>query len=362
MGKRLLFITTGLSYGGAAKMLSFVAESLYRRGHNVHIANIGTTSKNDNRQSLPPEIVVHEVFAEGKILFRRIAQLRDIIAIAKNMGADVIIGFTMYPNIMAAIAAKAIHKKSIISERGDPYRTFDNSLLSKIIQFIINHASGAVFQTSQAGQFYSKRLQQKAVVIPNPIFVSDHINMRIFEQREKTVISVGRLDNVQKRYDVMIKAFAKFSEKHPDYTLDLYGNGPDESMVIAFSKELGIEDKVNIKGVTTESQQKLAEAGIFVITSDYEGISNSLLEAMSVGIPCVSTDHSPGGGRLLIKDHENGILVPIGDIDGISKALCEFAENKALAKSCGKKAEEVLVDYAPEKIIDMWERYVLSIG
>ena len=111
-------------------------------------------------------------------------------------------------------------------------------------------------------------------------------------------------------------------------------------------------------GVTRTPMQDISDAGMFLITSDYEGISNSLLEAMAVGLPCVSTDHTPGGARLLITDHENGLLAPMGDVDALAGAMCEFADNPELAQKCGNNARDVVNRFEPSRIIDQWEEYI----
>ena len=100
---------------------------------------------------------------------------------------------------------------------------------------------------------------------------------------------------------------------------------------------------------------------MFIITSDFEGISNSLLEAMAAGLPCVSTDHTPGGARLLIQDHENGLLAPVADCEGLAAAMCEFAENPSLAEKCGNNAKDVVNRFDPQRIIDTWENYIISL-
>ena len=175
------------------------------------------------------------------------------------------------------------------------------------------------------------------------------------------MVSVGRLDNFQKRYDVMLEAFKLFHNRHPDYTLKLYGDGADVEQIRKWVRDLGLSDAVRFMGLTKQPMQDIAADGMFLITSDFEGISNALLEAMAAGLPCVSTDHTPGGARLLIQDHENGLLAPIADAQKLADAMCEFAEDPALAEKCGKNARAVLERFAPERIIDMWEEYCLGV-
>lgn len=353
----ILFITQSLGFGGAAKMLSFVAESLAARQHKVSIANLkGTKSATDYERAISKEIQIKDFSG-----LSRVKQICGIRKFAKSVSADVIIGFTEMPNMLARVVGISLGIPSIISERGDPTRMAGNSLKSKIAMKIINTSRGGVFQTGGAQSCYGKGLQKRGVVIPNPIFINGELPQVQYSEREKTVVSVGRLNNYQKRYDVMLDAFKLFAAKHPEYILKLYGNGSDEQLIRSWVEERGLTDNVRFMGLTTQPMQDICRDGMFLITSDFEGISNALLEAMAVGLPCVSTDHTPGGARLLITDHENGLLAPVEDAKALAAAMCEFAENPDLAAMCGDNAKEVINRFAPEQIIDMWEAYVLEI-
>ena len=361
--KKILFITNSMGFGGAEKMLTFVASSLSNRGHQCCIVNLNTIGDyiNEKKQSVNDAIVVYTFKKQNGGVNRHGFIVQEICKVAKNFKADILVGFTGFPGFYARMVGLKLHIPSIMSERGDPERTTPNSLKAKLLLAVINTSKGGVFQTDGAKAFYGKGLQKRGVVIPNPIFVNGEIPVVDFETREKTVVSVGRLDNEQKRYDIMIKAFKIFSEKHPEYTLKLYGRGSDEELIKKWVKEATLDEKVRFMGVSAQPMQDIANDGMFLITSDYEGISNALLEAMAVGLPCVSTDHTPGGARLLIKDHENGLLAPVEDSEALAEAMCEYAENPKLALKCGNNAKDVLVRFAPNRIIDMWEEYIVNI-
>lgn len=354
----IVFITQSLGFGGAAKMLTFVAESLRERKHNIGIVNLkGTVSVTEYEREVSAEITVLDVSGMG-----RKEQLKKIRKFAKDFSADILIGFTEIPNFIARLVGFTLGIPSIISERGDPSRTgLGKGLKSRIVSLLINTSQGGVFQTDGARDFYGKGLQKRGLVIPNPIFINGEIPTVRYADREKTVVSVGRLDNFQKRYDVMLDAFKLFSEKHPEYALKLYGKGSDEELIESWANERNLSSKVKFMGLTTQPMQDIAKDGMFLITSDYEGISNSLLEAMAVGLPCVSTDHTPGGARLLITDHQNGLLAPIEDAPALAAAMCEFAESPSLAEKCGENAKGVINRFAPDKIIEMWESYIFQL-
>ena len=353
----IVFITSSLGFGGASKMLVFTAESLAARGHRVCIANINNTNDVTNiKRDVSDNIRVVEIAVRN-----RKKQILDIAKISREFSADVIIGFTSVPSMIAKIVGSLLRIPSIMSERGDPTKTSSRTLKCILQNYIVNRSNGGVFQTEGAKALYGKRLQKRGTVIPNPIFIDGEINYVDPECREKSVVSVGRLDNYQKRYDIMLDAFKIFSASHNDYVLKLYGKGSDEELIRSWAKERGIEEKVKFMGISMSPMTDISRDGMFLITSDFEGISNSLLEAMAVGLPCVSTDHTPGGARLLIKDHENGLLAPIGDSEALAKAMCEFADNSELAKTCGENAKQVLIRFAPEKIVDSWENYINNV-
>lgn len=355
--KNLLFITSSTSFGGAAKILCFIAESLAERGYNVTIANLKITQNVTNYE---------RNFVNAKVILvknnkHNVDTIHHLKNICKNVKADAIIGFTAFPNMYAVILGKLLHIPSIISERGDPFRTFDKSIKSKFMKLIINQATGGVFQTDGAKKFYGTRLQNCSRIIPNPILLTGEVPNVKFEERKKTIVYVGRIENQQKRLDITLKAFQIFNQHYPNYILKIYGRGTQENEIKQCCVELGIQDKVKFMGLTTNVMKDIAYDGMFLITSDYEGISNSLLEAMAVGLPCISTDHTPGGARLLIENKENGLLVPIGDYKSVANAMCEFVENPLLAKKCGENARDVTNRFNPKHIIDIWEEYILSI-
>ena len=361
---KIVFLTNSIGFGGAEKMMAFVANSLCKRNHDVSVINFNTVAEEINSylQVFDGRIRVLS-FSGAKD--GQLARFKKTIFALKNISknnADVIIGFTAFPNYVGRIVGSLKGIPSIMSERGNPYITIDKSNLhSRLELAIINRSRGGVFQIEGAKAFYSKKLQERSTIIPNPIFIKEPINSVPYENREKTIVSVGRLDNYQKRYDVMIKAFSIFEKKHSDWELKLYGNGSDVGKIKGWIAEEGVVDKVSFMGVTKNPMRDISTDGMFLITSDFEGISNSLLEAMAVGMPCVSTDSTPGGARMLIQDGVNGLLAPIGDPESIASAMCKFVENPKLAKSCGKNAMEVINRFDADKLITCWEEYLQKI-
>lgn len=360
----ITIVTNSFGYGGAEKMVFFLAEGLKDRGYNVSMINLnvnGIVARTPSSEILYQSAVIKKASNSFKYHYD---YLKFTYKAAKSFRPDIIIAFTDFANFCVPIVAKLLHVPSLISERGDPSALYLKcSRLFKLKFKIMNTADYAVFQTEGAKQMYCTHLKRNSVVIPNPIFLDkSDIPEKKYKDSPKTVVSLCRLDmNSQKRFDVMVRAFYEFHKSHQHYKLVVYGQGECSSLIENLSTELGIRESVELRGRTSTPLESLVKEGIYLISSDYEGISNSLLEAMAVGMPVVSTDHTPGGARLLITDHENGLLAPIGDFNAIAKALGEYADDPQLSEKCGRNAKNVLYRFTPENTLNAWESFIKSI-
>lgn len=361
---RVLLLTNSIGFGGVEKNVAFIANSLVDKGHCVSIVNYNSVDASIARtkQSFYEAIDIH-TYAGTNGRLKRLQKVLFTLKVSKKFRPHVIIGFTAFPSYAAKLVSILTGIPSIMTERGNPYVTINlKNLPSRIELFFINRSKGGVFQIEGAANFFSEKLQSRSTIIPNPIFVKSIIDVESFSMRNKTVVSVGRLDNYQKRYDIMIKAFALFSKQHPDWILQLYGDGKDKDLIRKWCEEENVLDKVEFMGVSSYPLNDIKDSGIFLITSDYEGISNALLEAMAIGLPCVSTDSEPGGARMLINDKINGRIVERRNPEAIASALCDFVENPDFADSCGNKAKDVLARFDKDLIAAKWEAYLLTVA
>lgn len=354
---KIMFCIACLHYGGAEKNMCLLANELVNRGHKVSICNFNhlpTTQKIDNR------IKVYDVPQYNKRIVKRLQQISYMCKLFKKEKPDILVSFLFMPNFLTAIIGKILGIPTIISERGDPYR--HKSKTMKFIYHFYNWASGAVFQSYGAQAFFSKKLQERSCVIPNPVALKAGIMVAEWEKRKKTIAFVARFEVAQKRQDIMLKAFRIVQNKHPDYSLDFYGDGSDEEKMKELTRSLGLSESVRFNGVVNKVEEKISHSRLFVLSSDFEGIPNSLMEAMSIGLPCVSTDCSPGGARMLIENEENGLLVPCGNPEELAKAINRMIEDEQFAERCGAAAVRVKDKYAIDKIMDAWENYIIEVS
>lgn len=250
--------------------------------------------------------------------------------------------------------------KVIASERNLPstYPTWQQRFLRRLA----TKADGWVFQTREQMLWYGiKNSKTNQTIIPNAInsiFVLNKEKAEVI--RNNKIVNVGRL-NPQKNQALLLKAFASISSKYPHYVLSLYGDGGLKDSLIVLAKELGIEKKVEFNGFVKDIKSEISNAELFVLSSDYEGMPNALMEAMALGLPCVSTDCRGGGARALIKDEINGLLVPCNDVEALANAMERMLSDKGYADNCGREAHKICESLSAEKIYNDWESFIKYI-
>lgn len=348
---KVFMVIKRLRYSGAYKMFMWVAKALANRGHEV---TVFTFMKNDVEE-LQPNIRWIKADLENASIFRKVKETRRWM---KETSADISISFLLDANIINTLACLGTKTKSVICERNDPYKPHYYKL--KLTKPLFRLADGAVFQLPKVAEYYSM-VKGPTAVIPNPVITtSAEIELKPFDKRGNVIVSLGRYDIFQKRQDVLLNAFARFLESHPDYMLKFYGDGPDEGRIKKMVESLGISNNVVVGGITNHSAQVLSKSKFFVLSSDFEGIPNALMEAMSIGLPCISTRCRPGGAEYLIEDGKSGLLVNTGDVEGMYQAMSKIADT-SIGDKLGLEAKKVTGRFSEERITDMWCEYIQKL-
>ena len=163
----------------------------------------------------------------------------------------------------------------------------------------------------------------------------------------------------QKNQKMLIEAFASVLKKYPEYQLIIYGDGQGREGLEKLISERKLESRVLLPGSTTQLHEKIKSAELFVLSSDYEGMPNALIEAMCLGLPVISTKVS--GATDLIKDHENGLLTEVGNQSELEAAMLELLENKELSAKLSKKAVELNEMLELSQIMEQWIAFIKEI-
>lgn len=353
---RILFIRDFFDYGGASKMIVSVATAMSNYGHESYVYAYGS-------ELCPIEIPDRVQFVKGtpyinNRVFRHPAKIGEIRTKIKEIDPDLIVTFMPYPSILTILAKIGLHIPIVISERGDP--AIYGGFIKHIGHKIISTANGAVFQTEGAREFYKGKLYNKSIVIPNAVTIKKKERIPL-EKRSNEIAFVGRFFNRQKRQDLMVSAFEQIANEFPDIDLVFYGDGQDQKMIEKMVRDKGLDTRVRFAGSVSPIEDYIKFSRMYVLASDYEGIPNSLIEAMCVGLPCVATDCTPGGARLLIKDRINGLLVPRDNVKALKNACCKILGDVEWSEKIGLAAQNVCDEFAPERIYYSWNLYLNNI-
>lgn len=267
----------------------------------------------------------------------------------KHKGAAAF-GFLVRSNIAMLMAANSVKVKTVFCERNNPVRPDMPKNIMKLRDKLCKKCSEAVFQTYEQKDYYTK-IKGKKVVIPNAI--KDGLPERFEGKRRNEIVNFCRLSK-QKNLPLLIDAFEMILKEYPDYTLRIYGKGEEKENLIKYIEDKGLQEKVFLNDFAEDIHERIRDAKMFVSTSDFEGLSNTMIEAMAIGLPCVCTDCDGGGAKMMIKDHENGLLVPKGDLKAVYSAMKEIINDKELSEKLSVNATKVKEDLKASKITEKW--------
>ena len=352
---KVAIFTARLIYGGGEKVQNWVARQLIEAG--IQVAYFAPTVDEEYLQKLQKldlfgkvEPVQYPHRIKARHPFRFTKEMRRLY---REHGIDAILIFG--GSFWEEWAARQMGVKVILAERSNPgWRKWPNRLL-KQIQFRLG--DGYVFQTCEQSQCYSKFAQNHCAIILNPII--DEFPLSSVPIR-KEIVTVGRLSEV-KNIPGILSAFARFRSSHPDYKLVVYGSGPQEQTIREVIAERHLEGAVEIIKNKTNIPELIEGAALFVFNSTNEGMPNALVEAMSVGLACISTDCPIYGPRALINDGENGALIPVNDDNALYNKMCEIIDNEELANKYRKNAILIREKLKQEKIAKQWIDFFKSI-
>lgn len=351
-----------ISDGGAERVMSVLANSLADRGHAVTLVADYATPKEYPLVSGVDRIILDGDFTEVSSKGRVMRQLRRIVKLrymCQKKKADILVSFMSEGNARAILATRFLRTKNLISVRLDPKISYKGRAAKIMAKVLYPLADGCVFQTKDAQSWFSPKIQKRSQVIFNP--VSDAFyRVEPVEEHTKRIVTCGRLDR-QKRFDLLIDAFAKVCEEFADYKLEIYGQGNLEAELQERINALGKQDRITLMGRCEDIPNAIKDAGLFVLSSDYEGLPNALMEAMALGLPVISTDCGGGGARALIDHGKDGLIVPCDDVDALAGAIRESLRDSETMMCRGQCAREKAAGFAADRIVNQWVAYIQDI-
>lgn len=350
---KIMMAITGMQSGGAERVMATLCNELSKR-HEVCLL-IMKTAQSDYSISDRVEVVAGSI--ENQNLLKCVQFTKREIT---RRNPDVILSFMTKTNIILLLAAMqtGMSRRVVLAERANPYNA--KSIFRIMRRFLYPHAGGAVFQTVQAQKYYDGIIKSDSIVLKNPL--NPDFDDEAYEGiRRKAIVTMGRL-SVEKNQKLLVEAFSKIALKYTEYIVEIYGDGPLKEELQRQIDSSGLNKRVLLMGRKDRVRDYVKDASIFVLPSNSEGMPNALLEAMALGIPSIATDCPIGGSAFIIRDHENGLLLPMNDADALAQALAELIQNRVLAEKLGRNGRKVTEDFAAEKVSAEWEAYLKEVA
>jgi len=355
--KKIMFAIGSLARGGAEKVISILASQCAKNGLDVALVLLNNTER---AYKVSDKVKIYQTQADGKRLkeFVCIKQAKEFV---KEFNPDIIVPFLPLTTLCFFLVNIGIGKKIIVSERADPYRKLSEStqgIKHKIVHILIRNlkmltlGSHMIFQTPDAQKYYGKKAATKGTVIPNPLDTSA-LPERFEGEREKKIVAAGRFSE-EKNFPMLLRAFARFRKEFPKYTLELYGEGGLRGQLETLCKQLNVEDSVLMPGFVGGLADRMVNAAMYISTSNHEGISNSMLEALGMGVPTIVTDCPVGGAKMFVKTDENGILIEMNDEEALYNAMVKIASDKEYSEKISQNAIKIREELSAEKITEKW--------
>lgn len=354
--KKLIVSLATLGSGGAERVLSVLSKPLVERFDEVQYV---MWEGGEAFYEIDPRVkIVSLPSLSGRS--GRNKQIKTFRQYIKKEKPNLILSFLTPYNMLVLLSTMGLKQRVVVAERTDPSRLLaGGKLMLWLRDCLYRGAIGVLTQTEYAKSCYDKTFAGETKVVYNPITMTEEqVGMALRTEKEKTFVSVGRLEAV-KDQDMMIRAFNRFHQSHPDFKLVIYGEGPMRQQLESLVGLLGLEGIAILAGQNNKVWDAIASAECFLLSSEYEGMSNAMAEALCLGLPVIST--KVAGATELIKDGVNGYLVDVHDAGTMAKRMCEVTDNEELRRSMGEEAVKVFELLRSEKICQEWVDYLSGL-
>lgn len=342
---KICFIAANLNSGGAERVMSLLANKFIENGYEVEFIFL----KKDIRfyplhKNIKIKVAEKECGSES--LIKKLLWMRKYI---KHNKPDVIFAFRIAVYCVTLLSLSGVKVPIIASERNDP-RFYGLKL--KLLQMVLLPLTDRfVVQTQHIKDYFPKFIQNKTDIIFNPVTEKAFSLPNV--PKDRRIISVGRLHS-QKNQKMMIEAFARVSKEFPEWKLVIYGEGPEREALELRIKDLELRKQILLPGRSENIIDELNKSEIFAFSSDYEGMSNAVVEAFCVGLPIITTKVS--GTEDIIIDGENGFLLERNDVTGMEKAMRKLMSDENLRIKMGIVNKTKSDIFNTDSIFKQWEK------
>ena len=363
---RITLVISTFSSGGAERAMSVMADHWANNAHEVNLITLSSPSEDFYRISSKVKRIGLGLLGDSTNLLeavrgnlQRVKSLRREI---RKSQPDAIISFLDTTNVLTLLATLGLGSPVIVCEQIDP-RQYHIGLAWEVLRRLLYPRARAVVVVASAMLGWAEGVVRKdmAKFIPNPVALSfDRPNQEEEAQRqEHIIVAMGRLVR-QKGFDLLLEAFARCTDGHPDWSLLILGEGEERERLEVLRAHFGIVDRVKFLGRVSDPAQILRHADLFVMSSRFEGFPLALIEAMACGMAVISTDCPTGPGEI-IRDGVDGVLVPPNDLEALAAAMDRLMSHQSERARLALRAMEITERFGVEKVMGMWDGLLQNV-
>lgn len=332
--KIAVFLPKGV-YGGGERVLITLMREFSKRKVDV----VGyTRCKTIDKSIVPCKMIVLD---NEKSKLKQVLDLTSSLK-QENVGKVIVFGL----DTIFFIATRLAKVDYLYSLRVDPLQVDFKKLTYK---YVLNKCERIVFQTKHVQSYFPKSIQEKSYVIPNPILDDDL--PEVSDCRKKKIVLVGRLSE-EKNIEMAIRAFSQ--TKHDGYFFHIYGSGPLLQKLQDLVSQLHLEEEIFFEGQVVHVVDYIRDSEILLLTSNFEGMPNALIEGLAMGLACISTNFPSGAAPELIDDGKSGFVVPMNDVKTLTEKLQILIDNDELRHKFQSKSVEIRQKLDLDVIIGKW--------
>lgn len=349
--KKYVFIVPSLASGGAERAVANFASGLVSQEEQVTIV---IYFRMKDEYPVDERVRVINLSGGDMYTYERIGYLKKVGTlrkIIKGEQPDYILPFLGQVCFHTALACFDMHGKVINTIRINPAMGPSNKWIRKLRDYIIVHSWKTIVQNEDQKHYFPKSCQERIYVLRNAVNSSLFSIERKTENQRYRIVALGRLED-QKNYPLLINAIQEVVQNRQDIVVEIYGDGARRESLNEQIETCGLENYVHLMGRTSNVNSVYEKADLYILSSDYEGMPNTLIEAMAAGVPAISTN-CPTGPADIIKNHENGLLVPVNDVKSLANAIVYMMEHKEHSESMGRAGRETIKEKCSiERIVD----------
>lgn len=360
-GNGILFLIADLGSGGAQQVLSQIANHWAATGRRIGVATF--TDEADDFFSLDDRIeriVLGGIADSGPVIDKlrnNYARVKAIRRALKQFSGHTAVSFIAPMNTLLVAASRGLAYRIIISERNDPARQSYGRAWDTLRRHLYKRADLVTANSRGALETLKGFVPaEKLAYLPNPLRAQPTPLPTDATERAPVFLNVGRLHE-QKAQDVLIRAFANIQEKCPDWRLVILGEGSARDALEALAAELGVAHKIDLPGRVSDPFPHYRQASIFVLPSRWEGFPNTLMEAMSCGLPAIVSDATPGPLEV-VRDHETGRVVPLDNVEALAEAMLKLAHEPEERLRLGQAGQRCMAPFALERVLEEWDHVI----